>query len=219
KEPDISSEKDTTCKLCHEHEEHVHPTSHKVKGAFSYAFGELLSDIGGWLLLGVMIGGMISYFLPEEFIQNYLGSGWKAMVIMLIVGMPMYVCATGSIPIAAALIFKGMNPGAAFVFLLAGPATNAVGMTLISKQMGKKALAIYLFSIAISSILLGLLLDAIWGIFNKGDIERIIVHRGFLPDWVGVVSSVVLLVLIVYNYILKFMRQTKNEGIAGHRHA
>ena len=195
------------CPHCAREEEHAHTLAERVKGVFTYAFGELLSDIGEWLLIGILVGGAISYFIPESFIQNYLGSGWKAMVIMLLVGAPMYVCATGSIPIAAALMLKGMNPGAAFVFLLAGPATNAVGMTVVSKQMGKKALAIYLFSIAASSILLGLLLDRLWGIFNVGDITHVMHEGGILPGWVEVSCSAVLLVLIVLHFSARMKRK------------
>jgi uncharacterized membrane protein YraQ (UPF0718 family) len=178
---------------------------------FGYAFGELLGDVGSWLILGVIIGGAIAYLMPEEFIHTYLGSGWKAMVIMLIVGTPMYVCATGSIPIAVALMMKGMNPGAAFVFLLAGPATNAVGMTIVSKQMGRKALFIYLVSIAISSIFLGVLLDVIWNAFNKDGIKRIMEHYGAMPDWVGLAASVVLVLLILYAMAQKTMSQRKEK--------
>jgi len=197
-EKDVPDKKTDACKLCGNHEEHSHPVSHKVKEVFRYAFVELLGDTGRWLLLGVVIGGVISYFLPEEFIRTYLGSGWKAMVIMLIVGIPMYVCATGSIPIAAALMLKGMNPGAAFVFLLAGPATNAVGITVISKHIGKKALVIYLFSIAVSSVLMGLLLDSIWGVFHVGSADRVMRHTVLMPGWLDLGATVVLLTLIGY---------------------
>ena len=202
-------EKEEKCKFCEEEGEHEHAFNSKLKGMFGYAFGELLGDVGGWLILGVVIGGVIAYLMPEEFIHTYLGSGWKAMVVMLIVGAPMYVCATGSIPIAVALMMKGMNPGAAFVFLLAGPATNAVGMTIVSKQMGRKALFIYLVSIAISSIFLGVLLDVIWNTFNKDGIKRIMEHYGVMPDWVGIAASVVLVFLIVYAMVRKTVSREK----------
>ncbi|MGB2601739.1 MAG: SO_0444 family Cu/Zn efflux transporter [Candidatus Omnitrophota bacterium] len=210
-DPVKPQEKEEKCKICDKDDEHDHAFNSKIKGMFSYAFGELLSDVGSWLILGVVIGGVIAYLMPEEFIHTYLGSGWKAMVVMFIVGAPMYVCATGSIPIAVALMMKGMNPGAAFVFLLAGPATNAVGMTIVSKQMGKKALFIYLISIAISSIVLGLLLDVIWNTFNKDGLNRIMEHYNIMPDWVGVTGSVVLLLLIGYTMVQKVISRSRGE--------
>lgn len=195
-----SPEKKAACKLCDQTQKHEHSMANKIKEIFRYAFGALLRDTGKWILIGIVIGGAIAYFLPDTFIETYLGSGWQAMIIMLIIGIPMYVCATGSIPIAAALMLKGMNPGAAFVFLLAGPATNAIGMTLIGHELGKKALAIYIGSIAVSSIALGLLLDKLWGIFGTGITETM--HHGELvPAWVGISCSVLLVMLILLNYL------------------
>lgn len=197
------TEKKNVCKLCDEDKDHSHPTSHRIKGIFTYAFGDLLSDIGGWLIIGILIGGGIAYFLPEEFIHTYLGDGWQAMAIMLVIGIPMYVCATGSIPIAAALMLKGLNPGAAFVFLLAGPATNAVTITLVSKNLGKKAAVIYLLSIAVCSIGMGLILDRIWGLFKTSDIGPMMAHGTMIPGWIETIASIVLLGLIGFHFIRK----------------
>ncbi len=204
KEDDVKEEEGPEkCKLCKGEHEHQHPASHKIKSLFKYAFGELLGDTGGGIILGIIIGGIISFFIPEEFIQTYLGEGWKAMILMLVIAIPMYVCASGSIPIAAALMLKGLNPGAAFVFLLAGPATNAVGMTIIAKHIGTKATVIYVASIAITSIVLGMLLDVIWDIFNKGNAAKDMFHSQLFPEWLGVACSIILVFLIVVNYLNK----------------
>jgi uncharacterized membrane protein YraQ (UPF0718 family) len=195
------------CKVCAVEEEHVHGVSQKIKGAFNYAFGDLLKDSGMPLLWGVIIGGTIAYFLPGTFIETYLGSGIKAMFIMLLVGIPMYVCATASIPIAAALMLKGMNPGAAFVFLVAGPATNIVTMMIVSKNLGRRALVIYLGSIALSSIALGLLLDKFYMYFYQGEmIHAIMRHREFMPDLARKGASVMLLALIIYGFLKDLVR-------------
>ena len=208
-EPSETAKKEEECKLCHANEKHMHSTSQKIKGVFTYAFGDLLNDTGLPLLGGIIIGGIIAYFLPASFIETYLGSGVSAMFIMLLVGIPMYVCATASIPIAVALIFKGMNPGAAFVFLVAGPATNIVTMMVISKNMGLKSLVIYLGSIVVCSISLGFLLDKIFMYFYKTDIiKSLIHHRELVPASLGLVSSVVLFLLILYNLLQKIRTRT-----------
>ena len=195
--PDDTSE----CKLCDAEGMHAHSVAQKIKGVFVYAFGDLLKDSGVSLLAGIVIGGVISYFLPEEFIRTYLGSGVKAMFIMLIAGIPMYVCATASIPIAAALMLKGMDPGAALVFLIAGPATNIVTMTVVAREMGKRALVIYLSSIAFCSIMLGLLMDTVYALFGRPDSIGYMIHqRAFIPNWLATLSSVVLVALIMYSY-------------------
>ena len=188
------------CKLCKSDGEHNHNTQDKIKGVFTYAFGDLLGDTGFAILAGILIGGAIAYFLPESFIKTYLGSGIKAMFVMLLVGIPMYVCATASIPIAAALMLKGMDPGAAFVFLVAGPATNIITMSVIAKNIGNKSLVIYLGSIIICSIGLGLALDKVYYFFYKDDVVSFMIHQHeLIPGWVGAAAGVVLCALIVYN--------------------
>ena len=189
--------KEHQCKICEEKENHSHSAVSKIKGVFIYAYGELLADTGKWLILGVLLGGVITYFMPDAFIQNYLGNKWVSIILMVIIGIPMYVCATGSIPIAAALMLKGMNPGAAFAFLLAGPATNTVTITVVAKYIGKKAVAIYLLSIALTAIVFGVLLDEVWGIFFKGNFRENMMHMHMLPDWIGISCTLVLLFLII----------------------
>jgi uncharacterized membrane protein YraQ (UPF0718 family) len=131
-----------------------------------FAFEELLGDIGKWFLLGVLLAGGISILIPDQFIQSHIGQGPASMLLMIVIGIPMYVCATASTPIAAALILKGLSPGAALVFLLVGPATNIATMTMISGFLGKRSLAIYLGSIIICSLILGLITDAIYESFH-----------------------------------------------------
>ncbi|MBI2345287.1 MAG: SO_0444 family Cu/Zn efflux transporter [Deltaproteobacteria bacterium] len=133
----------------------------RLAAGLHYAFVDLLRDISGWFLLGILLGCVISYAVPESFIQNYLGTGWRAMLVMLAIGIPIYICASASTPIAAALIAKGMSPGAALVFLLAGPATNMASLPVLVKFLGKRAVAIYLGAIAVCSILIGMLVNAL----------------------------------------------------------
>ena len=134
----------------------------RIYAGIRYAYLDLLGEISGWLIVGILLAGIISYAIPDSLIQSYLGGGLASMLAMLVVGIPLYICATASTPIAAALIAKGMSPGTAFVFLLAGPATNAVTITMVAKFLGKRSAALYLAMIAICSVALGLALDFLY---------------------------------------------------------
>jgi uncharacterized membrane protein YraQ (UPF0718 family) len=141
----------------------------RFRNSFKYAFGDLLADIGKWLLVGLFISGIISYVVPDDFFSTYLGGGFISYLAMLLLGIPIYICATSSTPLAAALILKGLSPGAALIFLLAGPATNAATMAVVGSTMGKRSLVIYLSSIAVSAVICGYILDLIFGIdWNLG---------------------------------------------------
>ncbi len=144
-----------------EHVKH-HSLPEKLVGGVRYAFGDLWGDIAGWFALGMLLAGLITVIVPEELIISILGGGVGSMVLMLVLGVPLYICATASTPIAAALILKGVSPGAALVFLLVGPATNIAGITVLTGLLGKRAVAIYLGSIAALSVLAGLILDRIY---------------------------------------------------------
>ena len=175
----------------------------KIIGVFEYAFVELLGEIGKWLVLGLLIGGIIAFALPDQFFEQYLNTGWQAILAMLIVGIPLYVCATGSIPIAAALMIKGMNPGAAFVFLLAGPATNAVTLTVVGRFLGRRTVFIYLFALVVSSVGLGLLMDVIWARLDIG--PGMALHPGhrILPVWLEYGTAIFLLAVLSILFVKK----------------
>lgn len=127
--------------------------------ALRFAFDDLAADIGPWLLLGIGIAGLITALIPAGFIEAHLGSGIVPMIVMLAVGIPVFVCATASTPVVAALAAKGLSPGAALVFLLAGPVTNAATITVLGKILGKRVTAVYLATIAAASLGLGLFVD------------------------------------------------------------
>ncbi|KJJ85432.1 permease [Candidatus Omnitrophus magneticus] len=197
------------CKHCAEKNKHKHTNTFKLKGVFLYGFGELLTDSALWLLSGILIGGIISYLLPKEFISNYMGNSFFSMIIMFIVGIPMYVCATGSIPIAAALLAKGVNLGAVLVFLMAGPATNIVSLILISKNLGARSVAIYLSCIAFVSISLGMLMDKFYGGANFAAMNIVDCHKELLPQVIETISVVILICLIIFNLFIS--KRRKNE--------
>ncbi len=149
------------CIDCQKSHEHSHEGG-KIRNILRYAFIELPGEIAGSILFGLLLGGLIVAVLPPEVVSAYLGSGIWGMLVAVAVAIPLYVCATGSIPIAAGMLAAGFSPGAALAFLIAGPATNTVGMTTVRKLLGKRALIVYLSVIFLGSIVFGLLFDAIF---------------------------------------------------------
>jgi uncharacterized protein len=116
----------------------------KFYSAMKYAFVDFLDDISLWLFVGLVTAALISVIIPDGFFTTYVGNNYLSMLIVLVASVPLYVCATSSVPIAVALMLKGLNPGAALVFLMAGPATNAATVLVIGKTLGRKALFSYL---------------------------------------------------------------------------
>jgi hypothetical protein len=196
KEP-VSKEEQKSCVFCEGKDSaHSHRLSEKLKHGMNFAFVDLLADISKWLLIGIASGGIISYFMPESLIQNYFSSNYS-MFLMLLIGIPLYICASGSTPIAAALIAKGMSPGAAMVFLLAGPATNITTILTMIKFMGKRSTALYLTSISVCSLLSGYILNKIYQL-SKIDIRSTIGQvEHILPHYFKTACSVMLLLLIL----------------------
>nr|WP_246611935.1 SO_0444 family Cu/Zn efflux transporter [Agarivorans aestuarii] len=126
-----------------------------------HSFVELVEDSYLWLVLGLVFAALIQTYLPESFMTRW-GQGWITMVVMVLVGIPMYICATASTPIAAGLIIAGISPGAALVFMLAGPATNIATLMLVRQEMGMRALVAYLVGVVASAMAFGWGLD--WAI-------------------------------------------------------
>lgn len=153
------------------------------------------------MLAGLVIAAFISVFVPDDFFAEKLGTGISAMLVMMALGIPMYVCATASVPIAAALILKGLTPGAALVFLMTGPATNAASFVTIWKVLGRATAITYLATIAGCSLLSGILLDYIVaGVIP----EAVAHHHGWmLPPLVKNISAVVLLLVLVFALLTK----------------
>ena len=140
------------------------------------------------------------HFVPADFVERHLSSGLSSMLIMLAVGIPIYICAAGSTPIAAALVLKGVSPGAALVFLLAGPATNAATMTLVARYLGRGALAIYLTCIAVVAVGMGLILDFLYGLFGIAARAAVGRHAGMLPEPLKIASVAILIALGIYAF-------------------
>ncbi len=198
--PDLSCPVDNCCdgKNCDPETHRSHHTfSEKVKAGVGYAFGDLWEDIAKWFLFGVLLAGFITVLIPDDIFSRYLGSGLSAMLLMLVIGIPLYICATASTPIAAALILKGVSPGAALVFLLVGPATNVASLTVLTGILGKRATAIYLSTIAVSAVFFGLVLDHVYAVMGISA-QAMVGHASELvPVWVQWAGALLILFLSV----------------------
>lgn len=134
----------------------------RIRVSQHYAFTDLFGSLAPYFCVGLLATGLIAAIVPVDFLDRWVGGGVLGMCAVLVVGIPLYVCATASTPLAAALILKGMSPGTALVFLLAGPATNLATMTVVRSILGWRGLGIYLGAIATCALGLGLALDAVY---------------------------------------------------------
>ncbi|HSG28693.1 MAG TPA: SO_0444 family Cu/Zn efflux transporter [Candidatus Krumholzibacterium sp.] len=179
----------------------------KLREALEYGFRTLPRDINKALVFGIFLAGIIGVLVPDDFFTGILGGGIIAMLAMVLLGVPVYVCATASVPIAAALIAKGVSPGAALVFLMTGPATNAATIFTVARIMGRKTAAIYLSTVVLAAVGSGLLLDAI---YDAGSFSSSWAMPSMLSSWFTWVCSAVLVVIIAASFI----DRKKDDGIA-----
>lgn len=184
----------------------------RVKEVFHYAFIELPASFSGSLLFGLILAGIIAYFLPPELINQYFGSNIVGIIVAILIAIPLYVCATGSIPIAAAMIASGFTPGAALSFLIAGPATNTVAVLTVKKILGNRATVIYLVSIFLGAIGFGVLLDQFN--FNWKAIETID-HAHHETSIIKLLSAIILMTIIGILFMKeKYMKYFKKTQAA-----
>lgn len=184
----------------------------KLKEMFRYSFIEFLQDISTWLIIGLLIATLISVIIPNNFLSEKIHNNFVGMLIILLIAGPFYICATASVPIAAVLMLKGLSPGAALVFLMAGPATNATTITMIAKVLGKKSLIGYLGSIITGALLSGLFIDyflpPVWFKLSEhfGHMSH---NHEMLPAWLKIGSAILLSILIINGYLQKNLKSRK----------
>lgn len=169
--------------------------SDKIIAGLKYGFVTLPRDIGKAIFVGLVIAAAISSIVPDDFLADKLGAekGILPMLVMMVLGIPVYVCATASVPVAAALILKGLSPGAALVFLMTGPATNAASFVTIWKSLGSKTAITYILTVAGCALVAGIILD-----FVAYDLDFIVITRPgwMLPPIVKYTSAIVLLTIL-----------------------
>ena len=185
-----------------------------------YSFIDLVQNIGKWLVIGLMIGTLITLLVPDSFFTDLNLPSIVTMLIVLLVAIPMYVCSTGSIPIAAALMLKGLSPGAALVLLIAGPGVSVASLLVVGKSLGKKQLLFYLGSIIIGSMICGLFVDNFlpreWFTITSlcESSGHCASYAGISASWFEIVSGIFLVLLLINAFMLKFFKkeETVNEN-------
>ena len=174
---------------------------------FNYGFVKLPQDIGSVLIIGIIAAAFIALLIPENYFMN-IGGGITGMIIMLFIGLPSYICATASVPIALALHLKGFSMGALIVFLMTGPATNIATISVAAKQIGKKATIIYISTIIVCSITAGLLFDAV---FPNLTVEDSMTSMMMIPYNIELISAIVLLVILGNVFRLNYFSKSKSD--------
>ena len=184
----------------------------KIRTAARYAYIEMMQDIGRWLVLGLVVAGLITVFVPDSFFSLFADKPLASMLMVLLFAVPMYLCATGSIPIAVALMLKGLSPGTALVLLMAGPAVNVASLLVIGKVMGRKSLFTYLFSIVGCAMLFGLCVDYFlpreWFTMPLAHIHSC--HGCGEVSYFNTVCSIVLALLLANAFVQRYRSRALN---------
>lgn len=209
----VATKNETDTRTFQEQTEERKSFSQKVGDVFRYGFVDFIQDISKWLVIGLVLAAIISALIPNEFFELLNMPPIVQMLLILVVSIPLYICATGSIPLAAILILKGISPGAAFVLLMAGPATNAATITMIGKVLGRKSLFTYLATIIVGALGFGLLID--YALPTQWFTEITHQHLGHTHheglSWWQIGSGVILMALIINGYIQKYLNTKKNS--------
>ncbi len=178
-----SNDKSAAEPSCRAHEPAPSPNlASKAWEGIRYAFTSLLDDIVFWLVVGMFFAAATTTFLPVDFLAQW-GQGIAAMLVMLLAGIPMYICATASTPVAAGLMMAGVSPGVALVLLLSGPATNISTLGVVSREMGRRTMWLYLAAVGVTAVLAGLTVDAVVSAHQLTILAQLQHAHTSLPVW------------------------------------
>lgn len=197
---ELAEEKADKPHCCHsdDHGHHHAKPDSVFKKMFNFAFVEMLDDMVNWLIVGIILGSLISFFVPDDFFLQY--SGTVNRLLILVVGIPVYICASASTPIAASLILKGLSPGAALLFLLVGPATNVSNIAVLQKYIGMKGVVLNLVAIVVVALLFSYGVDSFYethplNLGFKGGSEH--EHASMIET----ISGVILVALLLRSFV------------------
>ncbi|WP_115719863.1 SO_0444 family Cu/Zn efflux transporter [Gallaecimonas mangrovi] len=188
-------------------------TQSKWRQGWDFVTKDLVDDSVKWLLIGLVFAALVVTFVPTDFLTRW-GGGLTAMAVMVLIGIPMYICATASTPIAAGLLLSGVSPGAVLVFLLAGPATNAAALGLVRQELGTRALVAYLAGVIVPAIAFGFLTNYLAALWPQGVVSTAANHE-LLPLWLRALCGLLLAVLMLGS----FYRKIKPGSAHHHSHS
>lgn len=188
------------------------PLHKKIGASVKYGFVDMIDSIGKWLVIGLVIATLITVFVPDEWFVGLREFPLAAMLLVVLIAVPMYICATGSIPIALSLMLKGLTPGVAFVLLMAGPAANFASIVILNRTQGRKATAIYVASVVATAIAFGMLIDYIlpaqWFVPRSISMHNVC-HTEF--EWFESGCSILLVALLLASAVRSFSRSHKHN--------
>jgi uncharacterized protein len=179
-------------------------TDRSPREMLRFSFVQLFGDIYGWLAIGVLASGLITFYVPADYFANVPWvQGLGGMLLMLLIALPLYVCAIASVPMAAALVAVGMPPGAALVFLMAGPVTNVATVGAVARAFGGRIAGIYVGTVAVGSVLLGWVFNGVLPTDISGGAMAHIV-----PPWLAQACAVLVLALILGHTVAWLRRRS-----------
>ena len=195
---DSSPPEPQTCHACHDIESGRPSLLNRLIGGIRYSYFVLLADLAVYMATGLILAGAASYALPTDALTDLPGGQWTAIALIMVIGVPLYICATSSTPLAAALIAKGLSPGAALLLLLVGPATNLSSLSVIWRILGFRSLAVYLSGITISALLLCFILDWLYLFLGIDPAATIGTAVEMIPAPVENICAAALCLLLAY---------------------
>ncbi|WP_338591383.1 SO_0444 family Cu/Zn efflux transporter [Shewanella khirikhana] len=201
---------------CGSTQQHAHPADkpasviERIWDGLVYASTDLVRDTAIWLLIGLFFAALVQTYVPADFLAQW-GNGILAMLVMVLVSIPMYICATASTPIAAGLLLAGVSPGAVLVFMMAGPATNIATLGVVTKELGKRALFGYLGGVLGVSLVFGVLVNYLVATFGFEVAPQIGEEHAMLPDWL-VASSGLLLAFLMGRVLWQKLPRKQKTG-------
>lgn len=201
-----AAEESSCCSKSHSDQHASKSTSltwlQRLRAGLRFTFVNLLRDIAIWLLIGLLMAAVIRTFVPTEFLLQW-GDGLMAFVVMALIGVPMYICATASTPIAAGLLFAGLSPGAVLVFLLVGPATNMATLGVVKQELGKRALSAYLLGVIGVAFIFGYALNLLANYWQMDFLQQAEHVHNLVNPMLSVASALALVVLIMHSLMTK----------------
>ncbi|GGE93021.1 SO_0444 family Cu/Zn efflux transporter [Pseudoalteromonas gelatinilytica] len=183
----------------------------KLKRAVSFSCNKLLEDTMIWLMIGLFFAALVQTYVPESFLSQW-GNGIFAMLVVILISIPMYICATASTPIAAGLLLSGVSPGAVLVFMLAGPATNIATLGVVGKELGKRAVFAYLIGVIGTALAFGFLTDYLVAQYGFVVAPMMGEEHEVLPHWLSLIAGIVLAILILRLLLKMVLKKSSQTG-------